>query len=103
MYVCGQITVGSGLRQSKQPNCIQAVQYLLTAVYLCANYVANMSLLLMERSKLATLDTGPIKKAKISLNEYLERITQSLMVPWNMICQFALQVYPHLRSDLKLV
>ena len=34
MYACGQITVGSGLRQSKQPNCIQAVQYLLTAVYL---------------------------------------------------------------------
>ena len=103
MSACGQITVGSGLRQSKQPNCIQVEQYQLTVVYLCVNYVGNTSLLLTERSKLATSDTAPMKKAKIALNVYLEPVTQFLMVLKNMIYQSALQAYPHLRSDLKLV
>lgn len=103
MYACGQVTVGSVLQQSKQPNCIQAEQYLLTAVCLCANYVDNMSLSLMEWSKLATLGTAPMKKVRIVLNAYLELVTQFLMVLRNMIYQSALQGCPHLRSDLKLV
>lgn len=61
MFVCGQITAGSGLQQNKQPNCIRVELYPLIVVYLCVNYVGSMSPLLMVRFKHATLDTVPMK------------------------------------------
>ena len=94
---------GSGLQQNKQPDCIRVELYLLTVACLCVNYVGNMSLLLMVRSKHATLDTVLTKKAKIALNVYLEPVIQSLTVLRNTIYHSVLQVCPHLRSDLKLV
>ena len=103
MFVCGQTTAGSGLQQNKRPNCIRVELYPLIAVCLCVNYVGSMSPLLMVRFKHATLDTVPMKKAKIALNVYLEPAIQSLMVRTNTNYQSVLLVCPHLRSDLKLV
>ena len=103
MFVCGQTTVGSGLQQNKRPNCIRVELYPLIVVCLCVNYVGSMSPLLMVRFKHATLDTVPMKKAKIALNVYLEPAIQSLMVRTNTNYQSVLLVCPHLRSDLKLV
>ena len=85
MFVCGQTTAGSGLQQNKQPNCIRVEQYPLIAVCLCVNYAGSMSPLLMVRFKHATLDTVPMKKAKIALNVDLEPAIQSLMVRTNTI------------------
>ena len=70
---------------------------------LCVNYVGSMSPLLMVRFKHATLDTVPMKKAKIALNVYLEPAIQSLMVRMNTNYQSVLLVCPHLRSNSKLV
>ena len=102
MFVCGQTTAGSGLQQNKQPNCIRVEQYPLIAVCLCVNDAGSKSPLLMVRFKHATLDTVPMKKAKIVLND-LEPAIQSLMVRTNTNYQSVLLVCPHLRSDLKLV
>ena len=63
----------------------------------------SMSPLLMVRFKHATLDTVPMKKAKIALNVYLEPAIQSLIVRTNTNYQSVLLVCPHLRSNLKLV
>lgn len=102
MSVCGQITVGSELRQNKRPNCIQVVLYLLTVACLCVNYVGNMFLLPMVQYKHATLGIVPMKKVKIALNVYWGLVTQSLMVLRNMIYQSVLRVCHHLRLDSKL-
>ena len=91
MFVCGQTTAGSGLQQNKQPNCIRVEQYPLIAVCLCVNYAGSMSPLLMVRFKHATLDTVPMKKAKIVLND-LEPAIQSLMVRTNTNYQSVLLV-----------
>ena len=103
MSVCGQTTAGSELQHNKQPNCIRVELYLPIAVCLCVNSVGSMSPLLMAQSKHDTLDTAPMKKAKIAQNVYMEPLIQVILIPKNSNCQSVLRMCPHLRSDLKLV
>ena len=77
MFVCGQTTAGSGLQQNKQPKLHPGGTVSAHSGCLCVNYAGSMSPLLMVRFKHATLDTVPMKKAKIALNVYLDRLSIS--------------------------
>ena len=96
-----QTMAGNGSQRNKQPDCILEERYLRIVGCLCVNYAGNMSLLLMVKDKRATLDTVPMKKAKIVRNAYLEQDAQSLTVLRNTTCQSELHMFQHLLLVLK--